>query len=82
MAKDTQCARILRHMHDCGAIDPMIAIREYGCLRLAARIADLRSCGHAIESRRVKSKNRYGESTSWCEYRLADKEETKCSITL
>ena len=78
MAKDTQCARILRHMTDYGAIDPMVAIREYGCLRLAARIADLKKDGHPIEAKRVKSKNRYGEQTSWCEYRLAHEEETRC----
>lgn len=70
MAKVTQCDRILRHLHDYGVIDPMTAMREYGCMRLAARIADLKECGHKIISKRVGSKNRYGEHTSWCEYHI------------
>lgn len=35
MANLTQSERILRHMKDYGSIDPMVAIREYGCMRLA-----------------------------------------------
>lgn len=76
--KDTQCQRILRHMNDFGSIDPMTAIKEYGCMRLAARISDLKDKGHKIKAKRVTSKNRYGESTSWCEYRLESKEEVIC----
>ena len=75
MAKMTQCDRILRHMEDYGSIDPMIAIKEYGCMRLASRIADLKNMGHEIIAERTKGKNRYGEDTSYCTYRLRNKEE-------
>lgn len=70
MAKMTQCDRILRHMKDYGSIDPMVAIHEYGCMRLASRIADLRGMGHDIVAERTKGKNRYDEPTSYCVYRL------------
>lgn len=70
MAKMTQCERILRHLEDYGSIDPMTAIREYGCMRLASRIADLKDMGYEIVAERTKGTNRYGEQTSYCTYRL------------
>ena len=70
MAKLTQCDRILRHLEDYGSIDPMIAIKEYGCMRLASRISDLKGRGIEIIAERTKGKNRYGEQTSYCVYRL------------
>lgn len=75
MAKMTQCYRILRHMKDYGSIDPMTAIKEYGCMRLASRIADLKDMGYDIVSERTKGKNRYDEPTNYCTYRLRTKEE-------
>ena len=70
----TQCERILRHLEDYGSIDPMVAIKEYGCMRLASRIADLKGRGIEIIAERTKGKNRYGEQTSYCVYRLKNKE--------
>lgn len=75
MAKMTQCERILRHLEDFGSIDPMVAIKEYGCMRLASRIADLKGQGYDIVSERTKGKNRYSEQTSYCTYRLVKKEQ-------
>ena len=77
MAELTQCQRILRHMEDYGCIDPMTAIKEYGCMRLASRIADLKGMGYEIVSLRTKGTNRYGEQTSYCVYWLKNKEEKK-----
>ena len=74
MNKMTQCDRILRHLEDYGSINPMVAIQDYGCMRLASRIADLKGQGYEIVSERTKGKNRYGEQTSYCTYRLANKE--------
>lgn len=74
MPKLTQCDRVLRHLEDYGSIDPMVAIREYGCMRLASRIADLKGRGHDIVAERTKGKNRYGEQTSYCVYRLRNRE--------
>ena len=78
MAKMTQCERILRHMKDCGPIDPMTAIKEYGCMRLSARINDLKGMGYPIRTKRVTNKNRYGESTNYCVYSLIEEENYLC----
>ena len=74
MPKLTQCERILRHMNDYGTIDPMVAIKEYGCMRLASRISDLRQQGIAIGRRMKTSKNRYGEDVHFAEYFLIEED--------
>lgn len=50
MGKLTQCQMILNHMQTKGAITPIDALTLYGCMRLAARIADLRREGYEIET--------------------------------
>lgn len=72
--KVTQCERILRHLMDFGSITSLDAVNEYGIMRLASRINDLRAQGIAIVSEVVAGKNRYGETTHYSVYRLADKE--------
>jgi hypothetical protein len=52
----------------------MTAIKEDGCMILASRIADLKGMGHEIVAERTKGENRYGEQTSYCVYRLRNKE--------
>ncbi|MGM9646559.1 MAG: helix-turn-helix domain-containing protein [Eubacteriales bacterium] len=54
----TQCERIHRHLQDYGTITPVEALREYGVMRLAARISDLKKRGVAIESRQTVGQNR------------------------
>ena len=49
----SQKLRILAHLRRA-QIDPMTALRRYGCLRLAARIDELRHQGHEIASRLVE----------------------------
>ena len=46
----TQSDRILRHLSDGGTITALGALERFGCLRLAARIADLRAAGHTIKT--------------------------------
>ena len=70
--KTTQCDRILRHLREVGPITQADAYREYGCQRLAARIADLREKGYVIHKRTKTSKNRYQESVSFAEYYLEE----------
>lgn len=74
MANMTQCDRILRHLNDHGSITSLEAMSEYGIMRLASRINDLKKMGYPILSERVTGKNRYDETTSYSIYRLADKE--------
>lgn len=76
MAKLTQCERVLRHLEDFGSITSLEAMSEYGIMRLASRISDLKGQGYSIAAERTTGKNRYNEPTSYCTYRLANKEET------
>lgn len=73
--KTTQCDRILRHLREIGPITQADAIREYGCFRLAARIADLRKAGHVINKRTKTSENRYKESVSFAEYYIEEEND-------
>ncbi len=69
----TQCEKVERHMRDHGSITALEAMQDYGIMRLAARISDLRNKkGLAIESEMVKGKNRYGEKTAYSKYRLVE----------
>lgn len=70
--KTTQCERIIRHLIDYGSISSIEAITEYGILRLAARISDLKRQGVNIVSENKTGKNRYGETTYFKVYRLAE----------
>ena len=68
----TQCERILRHLKDYGSITSLEEVNEYGIMRLASRINDLRAQGIAIVSEVKTGKNRYGETTHFAVYRLAE----------
>ena len=66
----TQNDRILRHLRDYGSISSMEAVQEYGIMRLAARISDLKKAGIPIYREMVTGKNRYGENTSYARYSI------------
>ena len=72
--RETQCDRILRHMRDFGSISSLEAIMEYGILRLASRINDLKRCGYNIVSTTETAINRYGEVTHYSVYKLIEEE--------
>lgn len=44
----TQCEKVLEYMKEFGSITPIEAMQDIGCMRLAARIADLVDQGYAI----------------------------------
>ena len=66
----TQCDRILRHLMDFGSITPVEAMRDYGVMRLGARIHDLKERGYDIHTDSETARNRYGEKTRYARYRL------------
>ena len=66
----TQCDKILRHLKDVGSITPVDALKEYGCMRLGARIWDLKRMGHHIDMELETGENRYGEKTRYARYTL------------
>lgn len=70
-SKPTQCERVLRHLQDYGKITSLEAITEYGILRLASRINEIRKRGVDIKSKTISGKNRYGETTHYASYELA-----------
>ncbi len=51
--KHTQNKKILGHLRGIGSITPLEALHTYGCLRLAARISDLRNAGHKISMKMI-----------------------------
>ena len=68
----TQTEKILAYMRDYGSITPLDALAEFGCMRLAARIADIRATGIPITSTMEISKNRYGETVRYSRYKLEE----------
>lgn len=66
----TQCERIIRHLEDYGSITSATAMEEYGIMRLASRISDLKKQGVSIKTETVSGKNRYGEQTSYAKFSL------------
>lgn len=70
ITKLSQCDKIVRHLQDHGSITTLEAINEYGILRLASRINDLKRRGYNIVGETKTGRNRYGEKTSFKVYRL------------
>lgn len=66
----TQCELIQRHLEDYGSITSLEAMQEYGIMRLASRISDLKRLGVPIGKEMVSGKNRYGEPTSYARYSI------------
>ena len=66
----TQCELIQRHLEDYGSITSLEAMQEYGIMRLASRISDLKKLGFPIKKEMVSGENRYGEPTSYAQYSI------------
>lgn len=70
MGKQTHEKMILQYMRKHWSITAMDAVREFGCMRLAARISDLRWDGYNIETELEVGKNRQGDSVRYARYYL------------
>ena len=57
-------------MMETGSITPLDAIREFGCLRLAARISNIKERGYTIRTVMEEGENRYGDTTRYARYYL------------
>ena len=66
----TQTDMIVKYMREVGSITPLDAMREFGCMRLAARIADMEREGWQIRHERVQSVNRYGKCVQYAKYSI------------
>lgn len=67
----TQCEQVLRHMEKCGSITSKEAMEEYGIMRLASRITDLKKAGIEIAREMVTQKNRRGDLATFARYSIA-----------
>lgn len=72
MAKMSQSEMILNYIKENGSITQKDAYREFDCMRLAAQIFILKSQGYPIKSIIEKSRNRYGRTTCYSRYSLAE----------
>jgi hypothetical protein len=54
----TQSRLILEHLKQFGSIEPMTALREYGCYRLSSRISELRSDGINIRTEYIMKRSK------------------------
>lgn len=68
--KATQCEKILQYIETEGSITPLDALREFGCMRLASRITDLKRRGYPITRKMETAKNRAGEPVRYARYSL------------
>ena len=67
-SKTTQKERIRRFMNENGSITSLQAMREFGCMRLAARIKDLKNEGMKISRTMEPGRNRYDEVIYYAKY--------------
>ena len=56
-AKRTQEARIFDYLIEGNTLTPLEALEKFGCLRLGARIFDLRKKGFNVQMRLVRNDN-------------------------
>ena len=70
-----QTERILCHLRSFGAITCPEAIQDYGILRLASRISELKKEGLPIQREMVLGQNRCGKATGFARYSLESRKE-------
>ena len=66
----TQNERIIRHLECFGSITQAEAMTDYGIMRLASRVNDLRKSGYPIQTEMVCGRNRFDEATRYARYRM------------
>jgi len=73
---ENQCDLILRYMDEHGSITSLEAMKLFGCMRLASRIADLRRKGYMIVRNMVRMENEDGSYRGqYAEYHLAGEDD-------
>lgn len=66
--KVKQTELVLMYLKQYGTITPVDAMREFGIMRLASRISDLKRAGVDVRSRMKQSVNRFGKPVHFAEY--------------
>ena len=65
-----QTEKIARHLETYGSITSLEAMQDYGIMRLASRVSELKKDGHNITGHMITVKNRFGENCSVKQYRM------------
>lgn len=73
----TQNEMIINHLREYGSITQLEALRDYGCMRLASRISDLRKTGIKIIRLTEISRNRYGQKIRYARYIMGENENAE-----
>ena len=73
----TQNEMIINHLREYGSITHLGALRDYGCMRLASRISDLRKTGIKIIRLTETSRNRYGQKIRYARYIMEGNENAE-----
>lgn len=64
---------VLMHLLRFGSIEPLTALREYGCYRLGAVIFMLRDDGWKIDTQRMEGYSKItGRKVNYAKYRLLE----------
>lgn len=71
----TQTQMVLEYLEKFGSITPVEAYSELGCMRLGARIADLKAQGVPIRREMESRQNRFGRTVAYARYYIADHTE-------
>lgn len=71
----TQNERLLAHLEEGRAIQPMQAWHNLGIYRLGSRIYDLRKAGHKIKREWITVYNRWGEECRVASYKLGAEDD-------
>lgn len=66
----SQCASILKWLREGKPLTPLLALQQFGCMRLAARIGNLKSSGHLIHRQMIDVTNADGSQSRVAEYRM------------
>lgn len=72
--KPTQCDKIIKYIKEFGSITAYEAFIDLGITQLAARIFELKRKGFVFETEIKQTKNRYGETVHFKEYKLVHEE--------
>lgn len=61
---------IMEHLKRFGSITPIEALQEYGIMRLASRVCELRKMGADIQDETIFYTNRLGQQKHFSKYFL------------
>ena len=75
----TQCEQVLLTLARFGSITPLDAMKDFGVMRLGARIFDLKAQGWHIESETVASQNRWYKTVHYSRYTMTPEERLRAA---